>query len=105
MAPESDLRTAEETLREIARQGNRKHLLWQLAADGRSFVGLHDTAREEGVEDASIEQKVATFIEAVDRHMNASAKEDVSWENVEKSHGDRADEILAAAEEEELAHE
>ena len=82
-----------EVLREIARQGDRKHLLWELAANGRDFCGVEFTRQEAGLEGASREEAVENFIEAVDLHLDQTRGPD--WDRLEERHGDRADQIEA----------
>jgi len=50
--------TKQQYLDELAKYDNKKLLLWELAADGRDFVGVGSAAREHGKEDAPIPEQV-----------------------------------------------
>jgi hypothetical protein len=86
--------TEEEKLEEIARQGDRAHVLWELTSDGRDFCGIDFVARELDMEDESLEAVAKRFVEDV----NCSLEENPdppSWQHLEAVYGDRADEILS----------
>lgn len=81
-----------EVLREIARQGDRRHLLWELVADGRDFCGVEFTRIEAGLEDAGPAAVAERFITDVNRHLEESP---INFDALEETHGQRADEIMA----------
>jgi hypothetical protein len=79
-------------LREIARQGGRRHLLWELAADGRDLCGVEFTRSECDMQQAADAELVERFIADVDAHISEHPG-GVSWDYLESTYGDRADEI------------
>ena len=81
-------------LEEIARQGDRTHVLWELTSDGRDFCGIDFVAREWGIEDDDLEDVAERFIEDVDIFLTESI-EPPNWQHLESVYGERADEILS----------
>lgn len=84
----------EAILEELATYGNRKLLLWQLAADGRDFGGVRDAAREHGLEDESVAVKVAAFVDDMLRDGSVREQYDTGtdWDALEAAYGEAADE-------------
>lgn len=83
-------------LQELAKHGNRRYLLWELASDGRSFCGVDFVAGEHDIRHRPIEEQVGRFVEDMDAH-GEMYFEDVNWEHLESVYGQRADRLLAAA--------
>jgi hypothetical protein len=54
-------------LTELATYQNRKLLLWQLAADGRSFCGVRFVAREHDLQNAPVDEQVHAFVDDISR--------------------------------------
>ena len=88
--------TKQVYLRELAKFENRKILLWQLAADGRDFVGVEFAAQEYGKEDAPIGEQVEAFVDdmTADGEIRPEYDEGTNWEALEETHGERATELL-----------
>ncbi|NHN66146.1 hypothetical protein G9463_23375 [Haloarcula sp. JP-Z28] len=83
-------------LTELATYQNRKLLLWQLAADGRSFCGIQFIARERDLQDASIGEQVQAFVDDIlsDGEVRPEYDAMADWEALEANHGDTADQYL-----------
>jgi hypothetical protein len=83
-------------LEELATYGNRKLLLWQLAADGRTFCGIRFTAKEHGLQDAPVEKQVEAFADdmLVDGEIRSEYEEAVDWDILETKHGETVDQYL-----------
>lgn len=86
--------TEEEILTEIAQQGERKHVLWELASDGRDFCGIQFVATELGIADDPLSAVVTQFIEDTDAHIEAA---DINWGHLEETYGDLANEFTSRA--------
>jgi len=88
--------TEQMYLRELAKYDNRKLLLWQLAADGRGFVGVGVAAQEHGKGDAPISEQVEVFVDdlTVDGEIRSRYDKGTDWEALEEAHGKRATELL-----------
>jgi hypothetical protein len=84
---------AEQVLEELAAYDNRKLLLWQLAADGRTFCGVRDAAREHGLQDKSVAVQVAAFVDDMTQNGSIRDRYDsgTDWDALEEAHGDLAD--------------
>lgn len=78
----------------MAAYGNRKLLLWQLAADGRDFCGVKNAAREHGLEDESVAVQVTAFVDDMLRDGSVRKRYDTGtdWDALEAAYGDLADE-------------
>jgi len=50
-------------LTKLATYQNRKLLLWQLAADGRSFCSVRFVARERDLQNAPVDEQVQAFVD------------------------------------------
>ncbi|NHX41624.1 MULTISPECIES: hypothetical protein [Haloarcula] len=83
-------------LTELATYQNRKLLLWQLAADGRSFCGIQFVARERDLQNASIDKQVQALVDDMQSDGEIRAEYDAmaDWEALEGNHGDIADQYL-----------
>nr|WP_284011763.1 hypothetical protein [Halomicroarcula sp. YJ-61-S] len=76
--------------------GNRKLLLWQLAADDRTFCGIRFTAKERCLQDAPVETQVDAFVDdmLVDGEIRTEYEEAVDWDILEMKHGETVDQYL-----------
>ncbi|MDT3437846.1 hypothetical protein [Haloarcula sp. 1CSR25-25] len=92
--------TEQQYLEEIAQYGQRKLLLWQLAADGRSFCGVSATVKALGLEDASVEEQVEAFVEDLrqDGEIRQEYDDGTDWKQLERLYGDTATELLEEVE-------
>jgi len=83
-------------LTELATYQNRKLLLWQLAADGRSFCGIQFIARERDLQGAPVDEQVQAFVDDMQSDGEIRAEYDAmaDWEALEGNHGDIADQYL-----------
>jgi hypothetical protein len=92
--------TEDQILQEVARRGTRKALLWQLAADGRSFMGVEFAGQHLDEDNPTVEAMVDEFVDTLTTEdgteIKASHGEGVDWEALEERYGDEADEIVAA---------
>jgi hypothetical protein len=86
----------EALLTELAAYQNRKILLWQLAADGRSFCGIRVVAEERDLQNAPVEEQIKAFVEnmRVDGEIRPEYNEATDWRALEAAHGDTADQFL-----------
>jgi len=86
----------EALLTELATYQNRKLLLWQLAADGRSFCGVRVVAQEHDLQNAPVDEQVQAFVDDMlsDGEIRPEYNECTDWEALERSHGDTADQYL-----------
>jgi hypothetical protein len=83
-------------LTELATYQNRKLLLWQLAADGRSLCGIRFVAREHDLQNAPVKKQVQAFVDDMLSDDGIRPEYDVmaDWEVLETAHGDTADQFL-----------
>ncbi|GCF16058.1 hypothetical protein Harman_39930 [Haloarcula mannanilytica] len=83
-------------LTELATYQNRKLLLWQLAADGRSFCGVRFVARERDLQNAPVKKQVQAFVDDMlsDGEIRPEYDAMADWEALEAAHGDTADQFL-----------
>ncbi|MDQ2074783.1 hypothetical protein RBH20_19840 [Haloarcula sp. H-GB4] len=81
---------------ELATQQNRKLLLWQLAADGRTFCGIRFIAQERNLQTASIDEQVQAFADDMlsDGEIRPEYDSMADWDDLEAKHGDTADQYL-----------
>jgi hypothetical protein len=86
----------QQYLRELATYGDRKLILWQLAANGRDFTGVGFTAKERGKEDAPIAEQVKAFVDDMteDGEVRPEYEEIADWDALEETYGEQATEIL-----------
>lgn len=87
---EGELTTIREAL---AEHGNRKLMLWELAANGRDFCGVQFTAKELGIEDKPVTKQVEAFKEDMlkDGEVRPEYDEGTNWDYLESTYGDIAD--------------
>jgi len=92
--------TEQQYLEELATYGQRKVLLWQLAADGRTFCGVSATVKALGLEDASVETQVEAFVEDLlqDGEICPEYDEGTDWDHLEEIYGDTVTEFLEEVE-------
>ena len=83
-------------LTELATYQNRKLLLWQLAADGRSFCGVRFVAREHDLQNAPVDEQVHAFVDDMlsDGEIRPEYDTMADWDALEAAHGDTADQFL-----------
>jgi ribosomal protein S9 len=88
--------TEQQYLDELAQYDNRKLILWQLAADGRDFVGVKHAAQEYGKGDAPIPEQVEAFVDDMTNgsEIRPEYDEGTDWDALEETHGQQADELL-----------
>jgi hypothetical protein len=88
--------TEQQYLSELAQYNNRKLILWQLAADGRDYVGVEHAAQEYGKEDAPIPEQVEAFVDDIvdGGEIRAEYDEGTDWDALEENHSERATELL-----------
>jgi hypothetical protein len=88
--------TEQQYLDELAQYDNRKLILWQLAADGRDFVGVKHAAQEYGKGDAPAPEQVEAFVDDMTDgdEIRPEYDEGTDWDALEETHGDQADELL-----------
>jgi hypothetical protein len=86
--------TEEEKLDEIARKGDRAHVLWELTSDGRDFCGIDFVARELDMEDDDLEDVAERYIEDVNYALEINPHPP-NWQHLEAVYGEQADEILS----------
>jgi hypothetical protein len=89
--------TDEELLTELATYQNRKLLLWQLAADGRTFCGIRFIAREYDLQAAPVDEQVQAFVDDMlsDGEVRPEYDSMADWDALEAKHGDTADQYLS----------
>jgi len=80
-------------LSELATYGDRRYLLWELAADQRTFCGVEFLVDELGLEDASISEQVEQFVDHLQTHSEAYL-EGVNWAALEATWGHIVDAYL-----------
>ncbi|KAA9396622.1 hypothetical protein Har1130_18455 [Haloarcula sp. CBA1130] len=83
-------------LTELATYQNRRLLLWQLAADGRSFCGVRFVSRERDLQNAPVDEQVHAFVDDMlsDGEIRPEYDAMADWEALEANHGDTADQFL-----------
>ncbi|KAA9396235.1 hypothetical protein Har1130_19065 [Haloarcula sp. CBA1130] len=83
-------------LTELATYQNRRLLLWQLAADGRSFCGVRFVAREHDLQNAPVDEQVHAFVDDMlsDGEIRPEYDTMADWDALEAAHGDTADQFL-----------
>jgi len=86
----------EALLTKLATYQNRKLLLWQLAADGRSFCGIQVVAQEHDLQNAPVDEQVQAFVDDMlsDGQIRPEYDEWTDWEALEACHGETADQYL-----------
>jgi len=91
-----DVHTEQQYVDELAEYDNRKLILWQLAADGRDFVGVEHVAREYSKEDAPVPEQVRAFVDDMidDGEIRGEYDEGTDWDALEETHGKQADKVL-----------
>jgi len=81
------------TIREaLAEYGNRKLLLWEIASNGRDFCGVQFTAREHGLGDQPVQERVEAFVDdmLIDGEIRPEYDDGINWEKLESTHGSQA---------------
>ncbi|GGM50938.1 hypothetical protein [Haloarcula argentinensis] len=84
-------------LTELATYQNRKLLLWQLAADGRTFCGIQFIVQERDLQAEPVDEQVQAFVEDMlsDGEIRPEYDSMADWEALEANHGDTADQYLS----------
>jgi hypothetical protein len=80
-------------LSELATYDDRRYLLWELAADQRTFCGVEFLVDELGLEDASVSEQVERFVDDLQTHSEAYL-EGVNWAALEATWGHIVDAYL-----------
>ena len=88
--------TDDTLLTELATNQNRKLLLWQLAADGRTFCGIQFIAQERNLQTAPVDEQVQAFVADMlsDGEIRPEYDSMADWDALEAKHGDTADQYL-----------
>jgi hypothetical protein len=88
--------TDDALLTELATYQNRKLLLWQLAADGRTLCGIRFMIQERDLQAASVDEQVQAFVGDMlsDGEIRPEYDSMADWEALEANHGDTADQHL-----------
>ncbi|MFY4814501.1 hypothetical protein ACOJIV_17660 [Haloarcula sp. AONF1] len=83
-------------LTELATYQNRKLLLWQLAADGRTFCGIQFIVKERDLQAEPVNEQVQAVVEGMlsDGEIRPEYDSMADWDALEAKHGDNADEYL-----------
>lgn len=89
-----DVPVSDEVLQEIARQGGRKAVLFELSAPSTPYRGIRFMAHELGMEDAPLSEQAEKFAEEVGQHHSDSPF--VEWDRLETEYGEKADAVLAS---------
>jgi hypothetical protein len=80
-------------LAELAEHDDRRLLLWELAADGHSHLGVDDIAREHDLGVAPPRERVSHFLDAIDPE-NGEHFDGVNWSRLEARWGHIVDAYL-----------
>ncbi|MFU1782897.1 hypothetical protein ACM16X_16060 [Haloarcula japonica] len=88
--------TDEELLTELATYQNRKLLLWQLAADGRTFCGIQFIVQERDLQAAPVDEQVQAFVDDMlsDGEVRPEYDSMADWDALEAKYGDTANQYL-----------
>ncbi|GGM51548.1 hypothetical protein [Haloarcula argentinensis] len=88
--------TDDALLTELVTYQNRKLLIWQLAADGRTFCGIRFIVQERDLQAAPVDEQVQAFVEDMlsDGEIRPEYDSMADWEAMEANHGDTADQYL-----------
>ena len=88
--------TDEELLTELATHQNRKLLLWQLAADGRTFCGIQFIVQESDLQAAPVDEQVQAFADDMlsDGEIRPEYDSMADRDALETDHGDTAGQYL-----------
>ncbi|GGM52179.1 hypothetical protein [Haloarcula argentinensis] len=89
--------TDDALLTELATHQNRKLMLWQLAADGRTFCGIQFIVQERDLQAAPVDEQVQAFADdmLLDGEIRPEYDSMADWDALEANHGDTADQYLS----------